>query len=209
MLLKVNNPLENGSYYIFYDDSQDYPDGSDLTHYIRTRDTFKSYAASYNLTSSLRVNTGHGIDDFIREAASGTIDIKKDYGEDVVIREWGSPEEALKIVKTMMVREKGLGRVKNENCLVLFTADLLREKSPLPLMMEKDGVFELLTADNYSKPSGNIRYTTMLKAKGLERDVVILVSSSLTDRRNMFQIFIGASRARAKVCLLVMKGAMV
>ena len=82
-LLKGNNPLENGSWYIFYDDSQDYPDGSDLDHYIRTRDMFRNQAASYNLTSSLRVNTGHGIDLFAQDAASGNIDTGKDYEQDV------------------------------------------------------------------------------------------------------------------------------
>ena len=42
----------------------------------------------------------------------------------------------------------------------------------------------------------------MLKAKGLERDVVVLVSSTLARQRNQFEVFIGASRARGKVVLL-------
>lgn len=202
-LLKGNNPLENGRYYIFYDDSQDYPDGSDLTHYIRTRDMFRACAASYNLTDSLRVNTGHGIDGFIRDAASGSVDINKDYGEDVAISGWGSAEEVVRMIKTALAREKGLGGVKCENCIVLFTADLLKEVSEIRALLEQDGGFELVTSGNYSVPSGKMRYTTMLKAKGLERDVVVLVCSPLTDRRNQFQVFIGASRARAKIRLLV------
>jgi len=201
-LLKGNNPLQNGSYFIFYDDSQDYPDGSDLTHYVRTRDMFRSNAALYNLTSSLRVNTGHGIDEFIRDAASGILNIKKDYGEDVSIKEWTNPGEALKIIRTSLVREKGLGGVRNENCIVLFTSDLLREGSPFPALLGKDGQFELLAPGNYSAAPDKIRYTTMLKAKGLERDVVILVSSPPTDKKILFQLFIGASRVKAKVYLL-------
>lgn len=202
-LLKGNNPLQNGSYYIFYDDSQDYPDGSDLTHYVRTRDMFRSNAALYNLTSSLRVNTGNGIDEFIMDAASGNIDVKKDYGEDVVIDEWTSPDEALRAVRTSLIREKGFGDIRNENCIVLFTSDLLREGSPFPALLGQDGQFELLAPDNYSAASDRIRYTTMLKAKGLERDVVILVSSAPTDKKILFQLFIGASRAKAKAYLLV------
>ena len=201
-LLKGNNPIENGSWFIFYDDSQDYPDGSDLTHYIRTRDMFSSYAATYNLTSSLRVNTGHGIDEFVQDAASGILNIKKDYGEDVSISGWRSPEEAVKLIKSALVREKGLGGVKNENCIVLFTADLLMEGSELLSAIRQDEGFDLLAPGNYTIISGKARYTTMLKAKGLERDVVILVSSPLSDRRNQFQVFIGASRAKAKVWLL-------
>ena len=202
-LLKVNNPLQNGRYYIFYDDSQDYPDGKGLSLYIRTRDMFRNHAASYMLTSSLRVNTGHGIDEFVQDAASGSIDPGKDYGKDVAISGWKDSVEAIRMVKTALVREKGLGGTENENCIVLFTADLLRERSEIRALLEQDEGFELLTPENYSVKSARIRYTTMLKAKGLERDVVVLVSSPLTDRRNQFQVFIGASRARGKVVLLI------
>ncbi|HNY14823.1 MAG TPA: NERD domain-containing protein [Bacteroidales bacterium] len=201
-LLKGNNPLQNGSYFIFYDDSQDYPDGSDLTHYVRTRDMFRSNAALYNLTSSLRVNTGNGIDEFIRDASSGSMDIKKNYGEDVVINEWTDAGEALRMIRTSLVREKGLGGIRNENCIVLFTSDLLREGSPFPALLSQDGQFELLVPDNYASTPDKIRYTTMLKAKGLERDVVILVSSAPADKKISFQLFIGASRAKAKLVLL-------
>ncbi|MGI6311606.1 MAG: NERD domain-containing protein [Bacteroidales bacterium] len=202
-LLKGNNPIENGSWFIFYDDSQDYPDGKGLSLYIRTRDMFRNHAASYMLTSSLRVNTGHGIDEFVQDAASGSIDPGKDYGKDVAISGWKDSVEAIRMVKTALVREKGLGGTENENCIVLFTADLLRERSGIRALLEQDEGFELLTPENYSVKSARIRYTTMLKAKGLERDVVVLVSSPLTDRRNQFQVFIGASRARGKVVLLI------
>jgi ATP-dependent exoDNAse (exonuclease V) beta subunit len=40
---------------------------------------------------------------------------------------------------------------------------------------------------NYSSPSVNIRYTTMLKSKGLEWDVVILVLPVMTERKKIFQ----------------------
>jgi DNA polymerase III delta prime subunit len=202
-LLKGNNPIENGSWFIFYDDSQDYPDGKGLSLYIRTRDMFRNNAASYMLTSSLRVNTGHGIDEFVQDAASGSIDPGKDYGKDVAISGWKDAVEAIRMVKTALVREKSLGGTESENCIVLFTADLLRERSEIRALLEQDEGFELLTPENYSVKSARIRYTTMLKAKGLERDVVVLVSSPLTDRRNQFQVFIGASRARGKVVLLI------
>jgi len=42
----------------------------------------------------------------------------------------------------------------------------------------------------------------MLKAKGMERDFVILVSSAPADKKIMFQLFIGASRAKGKIYLL-------
>ena len=202
-LLKVNNPLQNGSYFIFYDDSQDYPEAGDLSHYIRTREIFKSYAASYTLISNLRVNTGHGINEFIESAASGTIDILKDYGEDVIIKEWKKPEEVISLTKQLVTREKALGGQPQVKTLVLFTADLLKESSAFPGLLEKDGKFELMLAAGYSGRSEKIRYSTILKAKGLESDIVILVCSPLTNKRNIFQLFIGASRAKCRVYVLV------
>jgi hypothetical protein len=201
-LLKVNNPIQNGSYYIFYDDSQDYPEAGDLGNYVRTRDAFRSSAASYNLVSNLRINTGHGISDLIASASSGAFDPAKDYGNDVFIKKWKKPEEAVAIIKQAILQEKSLSGIPSENIITLFTADLLKKDSPFPDLLEKDGGFELLNASGYSSQTDKIRYTTILKAKGLERDVVVLVSSDCTDRRNQFQIFIGASRARVKAILI-------
>ena len=201
-LLKVNNPLQNGRYYIFYDDSQDYPGNEDLTHYIRTRDMFRSNAASYNLTSNLRINTGHGLDDFIRDASSGCLDTGKDYGKDVSVKGYETPADAISMIKSCLARETGPGGIMAEDCLVLFTWDLLRKDSPFVQILEKDEGFELLKPDNYSNSLARIRYTTMLKAKGLEKNVIVLVSSSVRDAKDSFQIFIGASRAKAKLYLL-------
>jgi hypothetical protein len=201
-LLKVNNPLQNGRYYIFYDDSQDYPGNEDLTHYIRTRDMFRSNAASYNLMSNLRINTGQGLDEFIRDASSGCLDTGKDYGKDVSVKGYGTAAEAITMIKSCLAREKGPGGIRAEDCQVLFTWDLLRKDSPFVQILEQEESFELLTPDNCGSSSVKIRYTTMLKAKGLEKDVVVLVSSSLHDAKNSFQIFIGASRAKAKLYLL-------
>ena len=204
-LLKVNNPLQNGRYYIFYDDSQDYPGNEDLSHYIRTRDMFRANAASYNLTSNLRINTGHGLDEFIRDASAGCLDTGKDYGKDVSVKGYGTVADAIAMIKSCLAREKGSGGIRAEYCLVLFTSDLLRKDSPFVQILEHDESFELLKPDNYRSPSVKIRYTTMLKAKGLEKDVVVLVSSSLRDAKNSFQVFIGASRAKVKLYLLYEK----
>ena len=105
-------------------------------------------------------------------------------------------------MKNAIVREKGLGGIENDKCMVLLTHDLLREGSALLPILKQDEAFELVNPDNYSVKSNKIRYTTMLKAKGLEKDVVVLVSSTLAKRRNQFEVFIGASRARGKVVLL-------
>lgn len=202
-LLKVNNPLQNGRYYIFYDDSQDYPGSDDMGYYVRTRDMFKANAASYILTSSLRVNTGHGINGLIADASEGKFEVNKRYGEDVVIRTYKTPEEALKLIKQAVNQEKTIAGLCSDSILTLFSFDLLKNTSSFLTMLSEDSSFELLTADNCSASSDKIRFTSILKAKGLERDVVILVCSSAVDHLSVYQIFIGASRAKVKVHLLI------
>jgi KaiC/GvpD/RAD55 family RecA-like ATPase len=204
-LLKVKNPLQNGSYFIFYDDSQDYPEAGDLINYIRTRDDFRSSAASYSLVSNLRINTGNGISDLISDTASGVFDPLKNYGKDVIIKEWDRPLEALGMIRQVMLQEKSVSGLSSEKIITLFTAGLLKKESPFPDMLEKEGSFEILNASNNSVQSDKTRYTTILKAKGLERDVVILVCPQVADKRNIFQLFIGASRAKCRVYLVLKK----
>ncbi len=204
-LLKVNSPLQNGRYYIFYDDSQDYPGSDDLGYYVRTRDMFKANAASYALTASLRVNTGHGISELINDASAGRVDTDRDYGEDVVVREWKDPEEALRIIRQAVTGEKAVSGFGPESIMVLFSFDLLKEPSPFTELLAAESEFELLRPDNSAEQTDKVRYTTILKAKGLERDVIILVCSSLNQRLDTYQLFIGASRARAKIVLLLQK----
>jgi hypothetical protein len=202
-LLKDNNPLENGSYYIFYDDSQAYPESGDLETYIRTRDMFMSIAASYNLFSNLRVNTGHGIIELIRDAEFGLFDPGKKYGEDVTVRQWKDPGEAISLLKQFYHQEKVYDSRNQFSKIALFSANLLKDDSPIPEILGNDPDFELLQPRNWPLRSRKIRYTTMLKSKGMEWDVVFLVCSCPAERKDYFQLFIGASRAKAKVYLLV------
>jgi len=185
-----------------YDDSQDYPGSDDLGYYVRTRDMFKANAASYALTASLRVNTGHGISELINDASAGRVDTGRDYGEDVVLREWKDPEEALRIIRQAVTGEKAVSGFGPESIMVLFSFDLMKGSSPFPALLVVDYAFELLRPENCGEHTGKIRYTTVLKAKGLERDVIILVCSSLKQKLNTYQLFIGASRARCKVYIL-------
>jgi hypothetical protein len=200
-LLKVNNPLQNGSYYIFYDDSQDYPDGGDLGHYIRTRDTLKSYSATYNLVTNLRINTGHGISNLIDAAASGKIDPTAGFGEDVVIKQWKNSADAMTLIKQSVAKETGANGLRTQNILLLFSSDLLRDGSLMKEAVFQNNDFQHFVSSDYQSSASKLRFTTMLKAKGLESDAVILVCSGLTGK-NVFQIFIGASRARCRVYLL-------
>ena len=70
-LLKANNPLQKGNYYIFFDDNQAFPKFADLDTYIRTREALKEASAYYIQFANLRVNTGHGITELIQDAGHG------------------------------------------------------------------------------------------------------------------------------------------
>ncbi|MFP4367575.1 MAG: NERD domain-containing protein [Bacteroidales bacterium] len=204
-MLKENNPLQKGNYYLFYDDSQAFPQRRDLDAYVRTKDLFKSSAASFTLFESLRGNTGHGLGGLIRDAAQGTIVASKSYGQDVTFRTWTTEKEAITILKQLVNQEKILGTCTEKNMAVLVAAELLKEDSGFLSEISNDGGFEMLTPENLSIMPEKIRYTTMLKAKGLEWDVVFLVCTTLTDSSKIFQTFIGASRAKCKMFVISKK----
>ena len=92
-----------------------------------------------------------------------------------------------------------------EHILVLFSFDLLKEPSNFHELLARDNTFEFLKTDNYREQSDRIRYTTVLKAKGLERDVVVLVCSSAKERINIYQLFVGSSRTKVKLYLFLLK----
>jgi len=198
-LLKANNPHQKGNYYIFFDDNQAFPRFANLDAYIRTRETLKEASAYYIQFANLRVNTGHGITELIQDAGRGQADPLKAYGNDVKFISWKTPAEAPSLLRQYINHEQTLSQCTPENMVVLFTADLLKEDSPLKEIIKKESTLELLTIDNLDNPSGKVRYTTALRAKGLEWDTVFLVCSSLTEIKNLFQLFIGASRAKGKV----------
>jgi len=201
-LLKANNPLQKGNYYLFFDDNQAFPKFADLDTYIRTREALKDASAYYIQFANLRVNTGHGITELIQDAGHGQADPLKNYGNDVKFIAWKRPEEVPGILRQYINQEKTLSQCKPENMIVLFTFDLLKTDSALKELIREEPEIELLTVENLDSPSEKIRYTTALRSKGLEWDTVFLVCSSLTDPKNLFQLFIGASRAKGKVFVI-------
>ena len=201
-LLKANNPLQKGNYYIFFDDNQAFPKFAYLDTYIRTREALKEASAYYIQFANLRVNTGHGITELIQDAGHGQADPLKNYGNDVKFIAWKTPEEVPGILRQYINQEKTLSQCNPENMIVLFTFDLLKTGSALKELIREDLDIELLTVENLDSPSEKVRFTTALRSKGLEWDTVFLVCSSLTEPKNLFQLFIGASRAKGKVFVI-------
>jgi superfamily I DNA/RNA helicase len=152
--------------------------------------------------SNLRVNTGHGITDLIQDAGHGLADPHKIYGNDVKFISWKTPTEVPILLKQYITQEKTLSQCTPENMVVLLTADLMKEGSPIRDLLKEESVLEMLTIDNLDKPSEKVHYTTALRAKGLEWDTIFLVCSSLIEPKNLFQLFIGTSRAKGKVYII-------
>lgn len=200
--LNPENALENGSYYIFYDDSQAFPKAKDLKAYIQTRDALKKHCACYSLFSNLRVNTGLGLTDLISDAGSGHVDFSRSYGDGVVMRKWEKQEEILPVLKQFINQETLLGRLTPHDMVILFTADLLKENSPFLPLLKEEQQYEVLNCDNLNAITSKIHCSTALKVKGLEWNVVFLICSSITDKKNLFQLFIAASRAKVKVYII-------
>ena len=86
--------------------------------------------------------------------------------------------------------------------VILFTSALLRNDSAVPELMLKEKDFELLRPENLSLPFNGVRFTSILKTKGMEWEVVYLVCDNLSDADLSFQLFIGASRAKGRVYLV-------
>lgn len=204
-LLKGNNTLQHGNYYIFFDDSQTYPDKKiNLDLYVRTRDSLREASAYYVLSENLRANTGHGLAEFISDAEK-TIMSDKKYGDDVKFISYRKASEIPGIIKQFLNQEKVLVSRNLSDMIVLLTSKLLHKETDLADMMKKDGSFELLERNNFLLPPERLRYITALKTKGLEWDVVFLVCDSEKEKEDIFEIFIGASRAISRVYVIYRK----
>jgi len=205
-LLKVNNPIAKGNYYLFFDDNQAYPKSGELPEsYIRARDFLKDSSAYYVLFYNLRTNTGNGIEELIGDANKKVAVSSKQYGDDVKFMEYSSQPDILQKLKQFINQEKVLLNCANEDFVVLFTAELLKEGSPLiPILNEN----QLLENINFQQPTSSkdkIAYTTALKAKGAEWNIVFFVCSSFQKSHQQYQLFIAASRAKSKVFVFYQK----
>ena len=201
-LLKDNNSIQKGNYYIFYDDCQAYPWAPDHEAYIRTRDTLKEASAHYTLFSNLRGNTGEGLTELILDAANGQADPEQHYGKDVKFLEWKKPEELVTLIRQYIEQEKTLCQINHCDMAVLFSADLMKEGSPLQELTYTMDDLNLMLPENLDKHSEKICYTKILKSKGLEWDVVFVICSDVMNPLTQYQLFIGTSRAKGKVYLL-------
>lgn len=200
--------LENGSYIVFYDNADGFKGVKDRDIFTFTLEYLKDNAAIYRLNENTRHNSNDGLKEFIEEVNRYDFNFKKDYGSDVIIHPYSEINEIVPLLKTTV--KEVLKSIAKQDLVVLFTSNLVSGKIKkdrlLDKIIESEKSFEKITTKNICEVIENIKFTTALTYKGLQRDVVILVVNNLFDKDGkdlLHQLLIGVSRARLKLHILV------
>jgi hypothetical protein len=102
------------------------------------------------------------------------------------------------------IRDK-YSSLKGSNCILLIEAALLRPsyqgEPGMSFYLELPDVEEL-TEHNIADQSNKLRYTSILKYKGLEKDNVILIISD-PGYQNKYELYIGITRAISHLEILI------
>jgi superfamily I DNA and RNA helicase len=208
------NGLSKGQYIVFYDSLQAFDKGTNSELYQLVYHIIRESSAFYKLFEYFRTIAGSGIANFLDDTLKGSIDLSRLYGSDMVIKTYKDTDDCIITLKQWIRNVLGVEKVAKKDMVVLFSSNLVsgkngtKNKRPLDTVLEADSEFEKLDNDNINTISEKIRYTTALKYKGLEKDLVVLVINDLFNEKiqTFYQMYIGASRAKAKVVLLIDEG---
>lgn len=195
------NGLNNGNSLILYDIDQSYSlSGRDVTVIA---DLLAHYYAHFKLNETRRSAQNPNI----RKLSSDILDnpsillsssFNKKY-DNITLRK----HEDLNSVKTYLVRNI-LNQIRDKNaslkgkdCIVLIESTFLRgsykgDADLRELLIIRD--VEELNKDNINDTSNKLRYSSILKFKGLEKKNVILIISEPSEF-NKYEIFVGITRA--------------
>lgn len=192
----------HGHYLALYDLT--YADEVDLT---ATYTRLLQHAAHYRLADHYRGTGGDGLNTFVQAVESGALDLERAYGADVTVVRYGRPEDVPRLAYTQYLTLCG-GKADPERAVLLLHSKLLGERADdihtVKDALASDARFEQLTPENLAHPAKGLRYTTMLKYKGLDKPLVILVlPPTITWGKKLYhQLLVGASRASVKLCVL-------
>lgn len=204
-----NNGLENGNILILYDIDQSYATkGKDLPEIA---DLLSSYFAHFKLhqirrsaqrpdiqrlASQVLDASSIALDQAFRDDLSG-VSVQR-FKELAAVRDH--------IVRNILAPMRDSGSSLNGNqCIVLVESILLAEHYNGGPGMHfwltiKD--VEELTENNVQDKGNRLRYTSILKYKGLEKENVILIVTPPT-LRNRYELYVGLTRAILNVELLI------
>jgi hypothetical protein len=206
------NGLTHGQYLVLYDlTSAEETDLSD------TYDQLLQSAAHYQLANHYRGTGGEGLNQFIEAVEEGGDPLKGKYGPDVQIVRFkdlfGVPHLVETTYRTYQPNKKF-----GEDAVLLLHSDYLstdpQREDPHGLrrlrkkLEEQRSKFEHLVPENLGTPPTGLRYTSILKYKGLEKPIVFLVlpPELKWDQKMHHQLLVGASRASVRLCVLAPEG---
>ncbi|MBU0488175.1 MAG: NERD domain-containing protein [Bacteroidetes bacterium] len=197
-----------GDYIVFYDGMQAFNSGINRQRYENTLSLLKHHAAIYHLFDSYRAIAGHGISEFINSLVQGSFNAEVDYGDDVVILQFNDFDRLSALIRQTIREIKDTTDISSEEIVLLFTSNLLSGNEHLEKPMDNrlpEGEFLKLTNENLMVADPRIKFTTALKFKGLEREVAIVVADDLQNQKidTMYQLFIGCSRAKSRLYVIV------
>lgn len=207
----TDDGLKKGNYLVFYDIRQAFRKRHDVEDYTLTLEIFKEYAAIYNLYDRYRGVAGDGLYDFVADIQNSRVDFKKHYGADVVIDTYTNKQECISKLQKTVNKLRTETQYDPTKIVVLFSSNLSsalykRDRKELDDVLENNTDFLSIDKENLTVPHKNaIKYTTALTYKGLERDIVVLVVKDVYNPQidGLYQLLIGASRARVRLYVLV------
>ncbi len=205
--LLVDEPgIDKGRYYVFYDGKQSIKHKGEMEEYDLVLAILKEHSAIYKLNDNFRAIGGPGIRQLIEEIDENRFDFSKDYGNDVKFVKYADVTKLPETIENQVRRN----RINTEDLTVLFSSNLISGNEIVggkskPLDNNMPDRFIKLNNENLTEQHKGICYTTALKYKGLEENTIIMVLNDLYCKRPdiVHQFFIGASRAKAQLIVLV------
>jgi len=197
--------LAQGHYLVLYDLTY-----ADELHLNTAYNRLLHSAAHYRLAHHYRGTGGDGLNALLESIERGEHDLDRAYGADVKVVRYPALKDVPALLHSQYLTLCG-GKGDPEAAVVLVHSTLLRgrDTDPQELMtaLAGDARFEQLTPENLAHPAKGLRYTTMLKYKGLDKPLVILVLPPVLkwDKKLHHQFLVGASRASVKLCVLAPK----
>ena len=191
---ELNKKLERPKILILYDPRQTiFSDFKDIAWY--TDFFIENGFIHYLFDEIYRCAQSPIISEISRHVLLNKLLSKKEYAE--FVNNVDSTEDKLRLVKKIVDES----RFTKSEKTILIHSDLIEDfKKIVEDFFKKD--FEELTEDNIGLASSKIRFTTPLKYRGLENEMVYLITPEL-DSKSQVQNYVAVTRAMQEVKLVL------
>jgi hypothetical protein len=212
LLDETGNGISNGRAVVFYDIDQSYDnEDRDLREIV---DVFLGPFVHYKLHDVHRCCQNKEIKDLANKIIStkGSVQLKQSDYTRIQIHKYNSLDQIKTHIRDKIVR----GRINDEqdtlngkDCVLLIQSHLLMadplNNTPGMEFLLKDikGIVEL-TEDNVGQAENILKYTSILKYKGLEQCNVFVIMEELSES-NCYEAYVAVTRAILNLELFILK----